>query len=318
MTLNLVENEVKPIYSCSQSDLYPLGIRMSGYCKTNIADFSNHSTSFTTTYCDDVKTMFIYAENLPDASIRSADHESKRIEIIPYAETCLNLAQKLKLHIEKAWSKEFWESKYKAAGFENYNKSAHENWNELTIMLTNMSNFINANSVALIAGGMPTTFETDFNTQLGDIRPLVRAFIDAENNAMTIRNTKITANNTAYTQLQVIAKTGKIIYSKDKSKRGLFTISKQLELISGAGSHWRNFEIDPDGFITVKKVVAHTYFINTGTVAVIVCEGDIKCTTGITVPAGETIRLDFENSTITVNNTSADTKAKFKVRCMKG
>lgn len=318
MTLNLVQDEVKPIYNCSQSDLYPLGIMMSGYCKANIIDFNNHSPFFTIQYCDDVKTLFTDAEALPDASIRSADHESKRIEIIPYAETCLNYAMKLKLYIEKAWDKELWKSKCKAAGFDTYDKSAHENWNELKLMLLNMKTFINLNSATLIAGGMPTTFEADFILQLTTIRPFINAFLDAEINARTIRNTKITANNTAYTQLQIIAKTGKIIYSKNLSKKNLFTISKVLRLISGAGSHWRHFTIEENGFKTVEKTIKTSDFVNTGKVPVIVCEGNVKCTSGITVEPGQTITLALVDNIITVNNTSVDQKASFMVRCVKG
>lgn len=318
MGLNLIIQEIKPIYSCLEFELYPLGIRMSNACKDNIIDFGDFSTSFTTQYCDDVKQMFIDAEKLPDAIIRSSEHAESRVLILPQAKICIGLAKKLKFHIKKAWAKELWKIKFNDAGFASYRKATNENWEVLIIMISNMKIFITNNSAALIAKGMPATFETDFNTQFIALRPLINTFIEAENEAISKRNTKITANNAACTELKLIAEAGKIIYSENPSKRGLFTISKQLELISGAGSHWRNFTIEANGFKTVEKIVRNSYFKNTGDVAIILCEGNTKCTTGITVEPGQTIKLEFEGTIITVNNTSADKKAKFMCRCMKG
>lgn len=317
MSLDLIIEEIKKKYSCVEVELYPLAIRLAGYCKTNIADFTAFSTDFTTLYCDNVKTHAIDAEALPNAIIRSSKHEEKRVLILPQAKICLNLAIKLKYYIRKTWAKNLWNIKYNEAGLSVYRKASKGNWEVLAVMLNNNKIFITDNSAALIAKGMPADFGTNFNTQLGALRPLIMSFVEAENEAKIARNTKVTANNNLWLEVTNIAEAGKLIYINDPGKRDLFTISTQLELISGAGSHWRNFTIDINSFMTVERVVRNSYFINTGNVAVMICEGNSKCTTGITVEPGETIKLAFEDTTITVNNLSDVNKAKFMCRCMK-
>jgi len=88
-----------------------------------------------------------------------------RVELITQAETCRQNFQKLKSYIVTAYpNKALHKAKFEAAGQLYYDGASNEDWESVSLLNQSGSNFIAANSAALLAGNnMPAGYQATYD-----------------------------------------------------------------------------------------------------------------------------------------------------------
>ena len=158
-------DEVKNEYPCSQKDLYSI-------METAWRNFDEHQFEFaalkalyTVLYSTNAKAAIAAAKALPDNQARGEAAESLRVSLVDQAETCRQNFQKLKSYIVTAYpNKALHKGKFEAAGQLYYDGASNEDWESVSQLNQSGSNFIAANSVALLAGAnMPVGFQAAYD-----------------------------------------------------------------------------------------------------------------------------------------------------------
>ena len=157
--------EVKNEYPCSQKDLYSILETAWRNFDGHQPDFAALKALYTILYSINAKAAIAAAKALPDVQARGEAAESLRVELVTQAETCRQNFQKLKSYIVTAYpNKALHKGKFEAAGQLYYEGASNEDWESVSQLNQSGSNFIAANSVALLAGlNMPVGFQATYD-----------------------------------------------------------------------------------------------------------------------------------------------------------
>lgn len=207
-------DEVKNEYPCSQKDLYSI-------METAWRNFDGHQQEFallkafyTVLYSTNAKSAIASAKALPDNQARGEAAESLRVELVEQAETCRQKFQKLKSYIVTAYpNKALHKGKFEAAGQLYYDGASNEDWESVRQLNQSGSNFIAANSVALLAGmNMPAGFQAAYDGDAGAFGTTYDDFKVAEQTSEQTAE-KINANNAIYRIGIAMMKDGQLIFA---------------------------------------------------------------------------------------------------------
>jgi len=224
------------LYNCRMSELYSI-LRMGWYaCSAHLATFTAFSAAYTAPLIAARQHAIDLAELLPDWQARNSIAQNLRVDLQAANSDCLLVFRQLQRYISYAFPASQHQAQYDAAGYQYYAEAQNENWDSTVAMMVSMSNFITANSVALLANSnMPAGFSasvTGFQTVFNDTHT---DFLTAENEAFVATETKVNANNACYQDLIEMFKDAKYLgFSTATMKQ--FTFSALLSLISSGGA----------------------------------------------------------------------------------
>jgi hypothetical protein len=195
--------------------------------------FKDYKALYTVLYGTNGLKMATDAQAMPDVQERGEASETALIELKPIAKTCCRNYQMLKGYIRSAFTNEdVWKPKFEAAGSDYYEGAYAEDWESVSELNQRMHNFIDANSVALLAGNnMPATFTAKVDDDADAFTAKYGEFTGSSSTS-TATDAKITANNAAYKfVMNGIAADAPVVF-EDETLRALFIFNTRLEEIN--------------------------------------------------------------------------------------
>ncbi len=223
----------KSIYPTAQSVLYDTCRIIMQNCKNQLAAFTAFSALYTLVFVDAVIAAIGHSENMPSEAARALEHKTKRKELEALAKECRTFWQGLKRYITKAFTEEYWEMNWTAAGWADYELASNDNWDKVKAMMLAGSQYIAAHAAELTA--MPTGYEADFNAKMTEFNTKYGEFTQAELDARTGTDAKITANNKLYNRVTQVCLDGQHIFANDENLREQFSFEKMSELVHAIG-----------------------------------------------------------------------------------
>lgn len=227
---------VTPTYKCSQQTLY--AVCRSGWasCNTYLAQFTAFSPLYDGAYITARVAEITAAEALPDAEQRTEDSRTLRVNLVNAATTGMDLWQRLKRYITKAYPADQVEIKLNAAGQSHYRKAGQDDWGAVSRLLLDGEAFITANTADLTAGNnMPPTFPVTFNAAKSGYDTTYQSFITAGQTDEVETQTKLNANNALHATLMTMFSDGRELFKNDEAVKKLFTWEQVLLNVEGPG-----------------------------------------------------------------------------------
>lgn len=227
----------KPIYNCTQQELYTVCRSGWNSCSENLDNFAAFKARYTETFIDERLSEVDIAEGLPDPEQREEEARLFRVELKNKATECLAFWQKLKRYISDAFPAGQLQIKLDAAGQLHYSKAANDDWNSLSRLLVNGNTFITDNTTELTANeNMPDTFPPAFTAAKLEFDGLLQSFLDATKDSRVETQEKITANNGIYKNLMSMFLDGQEIFKNNEAVKKRFTFSQVLLIVAGPGA----------------------------------------------------------------------------------
>lgn len=227
---------VQALYNCRMSELYT--ILRAGWqaCSVNLSVFTAFSAAYTAPLIAARLHDVNSAELLPDFQARNSIAQNLRVDLQRANNDCLLVFRQLQRYISYAFPANQYQAQSDAAGGIYYNEAQNENWDSTVAMLVSMTNFITANSAALLANtNMPAVFPAKVVAFAATFGGTHARFLAAENDAFVATETKVLANNQCYEELIAMFKDAKYLgFSPATMKQ--FTFSSLLSLISSGGA----------------------------------------------------------------------------------
>lgn len=224
-------------YACSQQALY--AVCRSGWasCTTYLADFAAFSPSYTAPMIAGMIADIDAAEALGDEEQRTEDSRTLRVNLKNKAAEGMEMWQRLKRYITKAYPADQLEIKLDAAGQSHYAKASKDDWGAVSRLLADGNAFSAANSSELETGNnMPETFNAAFFTVKGDFDAYYASYITASQTDEVETQTKIEANNGIHASVMTMFLDGQQIFKKNEAVKKLFTFDQVLLTVSGPGN----------------------------------------------------------------------------------
>lgn len=220
------------IYTCSQSELYAICVIGWTSYNENQPDFEAFKTIYTAAYGTTALSEVEAAQNLPGFQERNEAAETAYIKMTQAHSECIMKWKALRSYIKSSFPSELQKPKVESAGYDHYTKAANKNWDETLLLLTAGQHFIDNNTAALTAGGMPPTFAADYGTTATDFNSLYIKFTDFEQDEEEATDIKIMANNKVYQKLMAMFEDAQIIYEHNASKRERFIFAQVKAMIT--------------------------------------------------------------------------------------
>jgi len=225
--------EIKKKYPCSQKDLYSILETAWENYDGHQPEFALHKALYTVLLSTNAKAAIAAAKALPDLQARTEPAETLRVSLVDKGETCRHNFRKLKSYIITAFpDEEVQKAKFEAAGQLYYSEAGNEDWESVESLNQSGSNFIAANSVALLAGdNMPVGFQADYDGDKGDFHDTYTDFKTAEQTSEQTAE-KIKANNAIFKTGMDMMKDGQVIFVEDADILVKFTFQSLWDLIN--------------------------------------------------------------------------------------
>jgi hypothetical protein len=225
--------EIKPDYHCSQKDLYSILETAWENYDGHQPEFALHKALYTVLYSTNAKAAVAAAKALPDNQARGEAAETLRVSLVTQGETCRHNFRKLKSYIITAFpNEEVQKAKFEAAGQLYYSDAGNEDWESIESLNQSGSNFIAAESVALLAGNnMPAGFQAAYDADKDDFHTNYNDFKVAEQTSEQTAD-KIKANNAIFKTGMDMMKDGQIIFTNDADILVKFTFQSLWDLIN--------------------------------------------------------------------------------------
>lgn len=305
-------------YSCKQDELYASSLLIVESFSLNQPFFESKKTLYTVLFGTNLKAEILAAKLLPDFQQRGSVQETARVLLEEAAEKGLVKWQELDSLITSSFQESLIKTKREEAGYTHYTAATHNDWESLSQLMLSGSTFITTYTAELNTGGMPPTFQADFDGIKTIYDNAYTEFKNAEQEAPEKRQEKIIANNTFYKKIMDICDDGKKYYHDNPAKRERFTFTKVLELVSSTGSETITVTIPAGSSVTTDRVFANSPIINLGTVPFHVCAGSNACDvlTSPIVNPNDQVSNTF-GPLVTITNPNAVTEAKASLRVVR-
>jgi len=207
-------------------------------CGNNLAGFAARKAFYIAAYVASRMAEIDAAEQMPDEQARDEVHETLRIQLKEKAATCREYWNYLERYIVSAFPKSEWKPKTEAAGKEAYDEAGEENWDKISLMMSNAYEFITNNSGVLAinletgtADNMPAGFPAEFEGVKNDFNTTHSDFLQAEEGAQTGTQTKGEANEIIYDKMRLMLDDGVVYFKNNAAVKKQFVLVNLLELI---------------------------------------------------------------------------------------
>lgn len=230
---SLQSSRVEKLYPCSQQDLYSIVETGWNSYAEYLPEFEALSTNYSAATGTDQLGALRDARMLPDEDSRDEVHKSLRIELAQLASECLIRWSNLSTYIRDGFPAEQYDNKRIAAGLNYYESAANDNWDDVKGLMQNGVLFIANNAAVLTSGGMPLTYQADFEADKDAFELKHQEFIQALEEAKVVRDKKIEANNALQAALANMFEDGKRIFRNNAAVREQFTYDRVWALVKG-------------------------------------------------------------------------------------
>lgn len=307
-------------YNCTQLELYAvLRIALSSY-REQITDFNNFKAFYDDQWGTDWESAIDAAAALPDFQARDEASESALIELDKKGTECANKWQDLKRYITSTTG---WEDlqkpKLEAAGSTIYRKAAAGNWEIMKGLMLTANTFITNNLAALEADqNMPNSFQGQFDALRGEFNILYDDFTDKTQDQEQETDEKVEENNVIFKTGMGMMGDGQAIYRDNASMADRFTFEQILSIVRSAHGVTKTIDISPASREFFDRVIKNSDITNTGTVNLIVEEGDVPTPTGlgVTIAPTESTKRPEASKLVTVFNEEPTSAGQFTIRVM--
>jgi hypothetical protein len=196
-------------------------------------EFALHKALYTVLYSTNAKDAIAAAKALPDLQARGEPAETLRVSLVTQGETCRQNFRKLKSYIVTAYPDPLVQKpKFGAAGQLYYRDSGNEDWESIASLNQSDSNFIAAESVALLAGNnMPAAFQAAYDGDAATFLATYNSFKSAEQTSEETAE-KIEANNAIFKTGMGMMKVGQVIFINEADVLVKFTFQSLWDLIN--------------------------------------------------------------------------------------
>ena len=222
----------QPRYQCTQAELYAICRIAWANCLIHLARFFQFKTFYTQQFIDDRVAEVDDAASLPDSQMRGEASEIAHIQLKEKADLCLIAWQSLKAYIQDSFTNQQ-KPKLEAAGSKLYHKAANYDWESITKLMGQATQFITDNNTALLNnGGMPPTFQAEVDALELDFNTIYQTFQIEQQGAEVLTTTKINANNLIFDKLMKMLSDGKKIFRLERAIQEQFIWEQILELVT--------------------------------------------------------------------------------------
>ncbi|MBL7765566.1 MAG: carboxypeptidase regulatory-like domain-containing protein [Chitinophagaceae bacterium] len=224
-------------YKCAQSELYTIARLGWSACKDNIAAFTSFKPKYTLAFVADKNEQINAAQHMPSEQQRNAVAETLRVYLAEAGRVCLDNFQALKQYIVEAYPEAVLKAQYEEAGQLYYTAAIKNNWDSIDSLSEHAITYVVKNTTQLSANdNMPPTFQAKLETDRTAFTTLHQDFLKAEEDATTMAEQKIIANNQVYNDLMLMFSDAHRIFKNQEALLKKFTFSDVHYLVSGAGT----------------------------------------------------------------------------------
>lgn len=228
---------IKPLYKCSQQELYSVCRLGWGACSEHLAAFSAHRAIYSTSHIADQLAAIASAEALPNDPVRRGIKKITRSDLVEYKVTCLGLFKDLVTYILAAFPASEHATRLDMAGQGYFAKADNENWNSVEALNKAAKQFITDHFTVLTARlNMSPAFQAKFELAASEFEQQHSLFLNKGNFTPKQTASKIEQNNIIYLELKTLLTDGKACFKKDTETRQQFVYSRLLYLTGGSGT----------------------------------------------------------------------------------
>jgi hypothetical protein len=222
-------------YNCSQQELYNACRFGWQLCQLNLTTFQKFKPKYTEGYVAEQLAAIEAADVLPDDKARYAAAEAMRVRMLRSKDAVLAQFQILCSYIEDAFSPDIQPMMLKAAGEPFYAKAQAANWSSVTGLLSAAIPFMEEYKADLMAqNNMPEAFIVEFKNLKTQLETHYQQYVALDMAAKTQTATKITANNTIYDALRLMASDGQRFFRNTSTIAHQFVVSNIIAQTRGA------------------------------------------------------------------------------------
>ncbi len=231
-------SEIKPVYNCTQDELYAAIILILKSYFEEQALFAGLKGKYTVDYGNELMVKVKAAQLMPSDSQRLGEQGLLREEMLKQLNLALDKVNRLRLYIRDAYTdKAVRELKLKIAGFDDYNEAANANWDKVRTLMVTAKEFITTNEADLMANNnMPATFKAGFDALEAEIQPQITEMLNYRENNKQATAEKLKMNNAIHAEVMALCEDGAFLLRDDDAKKSQFIFSSVLEIITPPGA----------------------------------------------------------------------------------
>lgn len=280
--------------------------------RTALAGFK---AKYTDIWGNNLETRINATAAMPDFQVRNERAEILKVRMDKKNAEICEKWQGLKLYIDDVveW-KDVLKAKYEAAGWLYYSAAAKNNWDMTMAMVGTALHFMSTYATELQADdNMPATYSTEFSTLGTEFNTLFDQFEDANQDTEEDTDARLIKYNELYEILIAMFADGVHVFRHNAAARSRFIFAKVLELVRGASTPIKTFEVEANGKRKVERVVANSKVTNSGTVTLWVEAGAVETQGPSAVELAPEADMTTPGDTITVFNNET-TIGEFEAR----
>lgn len=218
-------------YECSDDEFVTIANQILDVVLVHIALIAGVLPIITVLWVTNVRNAIIAAQAMPDVSIRRNNNKQSRKDLSDAH--ILSKAQfgSLKLFISLAFpaAKKI---QWNLAGWTFYKLTGKSNWDATAQMLVFMITYITANSVALLAAGMPANFLADLILLKADFDAAHTAYINARGNVQVQTDDKRNAFKAIFLDIRTVCQAA-LLTNLSPTILKQFNLTYLISVVSG-------------------------------------------------------------------------------------
>jgi hypothetical protein len=232
-----MKNKILPLFNCSQPALYSISSTIYENASNHREALAEFKAKYTTEYLESFRQQIEQARALPSQDARTALHETVRIELVDRSKDCLKKWQFLKRYIYDAYPQSMHKAMYNAAGWQDYEKAASQNWEHVSSLMSSGYEFIRSHQNALMANdNMPAGFPDLFQASFEQFTAAYELFKQRMQQAAAGTQAKMEANNALYLTAISICEDGYQVFSGNPALQQQFSFNRISEMVTPPGA----------------------------------------------------------------------------------
>jgi hypothetical protein len=305
----------KAIFNCKQSELIAVSrIALNTY-REQQPSLVTFKGKYTSAWGDALEAQIDGLMSLPDFQARNARAESLKVGLDKKnKEVCENW-QGLKLYIADVpgW-KDTQKAMQEAAGSNYYIAASKGNYDNTISMIASGNVFMNTYAADLITpDNMPAGFPTTYATTGSEFISIFDDFQDANQDSPTETDKKLELYNTLYNTVIGMFADGFYHFRTNPAMQTRFVFATVLELVRGASTPIKEFEVGPNDKKFVDRLVAKSMVTNVGVESLWVEAGKVETQGPGAVELLPESEMKAPEGSMTVFNNTAEV-GKFEAR----
>lgn len=216
----------KPLYSCSQANLYTACRLIVKSCLAILAELMGFKAKYIQAFFDQLSDNIDAAEMLPDLPARQSLYKRLDLDLKAARDKIVVKFGLLQSYIDDSFDADKVKIMYEEAGSGRIAKVKKDNWTEMTQLMSSVLLFFDTHKVVLMAkNNMPAQFETDFRALIAETKSINDACDAAYTAASEKKDEKIDANNDIFTTVSGVLLDIQRMYQDNPAKAKQYTFA---------------------------------------------------------------------------------------------